>query len=85
MPYFNAGAYIGNSRARTKKQLREALAADPTSVYFDGTSMFSHVTGYAAENVPDGTIISVVGPDPFTKRSWYASVQRLPDGKFKVA
>jgi hypothetical protein len=40
--------------------------------------------GYVAD-VPVGVSLSVVGPDPYTDRRWYAQVSRSKDGKVKVA
>lgn len=73
MGYVNCGAYVNGTRPKTKKALKEAMANDPSHVRFDSTSMFDnlHCTGVG---IPEGTTLSVVGPDPYTKRSWYATV-----------
>jgi hypothetical protein len=69
---------------KTKKALREAVKAG-TGVYFYGTSaMGPQYEGYVAD-VPVGVSLSVVGPDPYTDRRWYAQVSRSKDGKVKVA
>lgn len=81
MAFENVGAYIGNSRPKTKKALREAIAnLGETEVYFDTTSPFSTTSGYSLSQIPVGVKLSVVGPDPHTKRSWYATVSRDANG-----
>lgn len=66
-------------RPATKKALREALLADPASVRLVTTSAFGGFAGRATE-LPAGLTFNVVGPDPYRKRSWYASVERKADG-----
>lgn len=86
MPFVNCGAFGKNGqRIKTKKQLREELASDPASVEFDTTSMFDKASGYSGNSFPQGVTLTVVGPDPYSKRSWYASVSRKADGTIKVA
>jgi hypothetical protein len=79
MDYVNCGAKILGQRIKTKKALKEAMKNDPGSVSFDETSMFNTARDYSGNDIPRGIILSVVGPDPYTKRSWYASV--TSDGK----
>ena len=88
MSYINVGASdrLTGLRIKSKKALKEALSQDLASVVFDGTSPmgpqdFAHPATVSA--LTDGHKLSVVGPDPYTKRSWYASVF-LVDGKIRV-
>lgn len=83
MSYVNTGAYVHNRRPASKKALREAIAAG-VPVWFDGTDAFTP-GNYAPDDIPVGVKLSVVGPDPYTKRSWYATVTRDASGKVKVA
>ena len=86
MSYENVGAYVDSKRPKTKKALREALNSNPDSVVFDATSVFTHVIGsIQANNLPEGVTLTVVGPDPYTLRKWYASVTRGSDGKPKIS
>lgn len=82
MSYINTGAYVDGERPKTKKALREALRDTPHLVSFDGTSPLSPDGGrnYRADEVPAGTTLVVCGPDPYTKRNWWAQVV-LKDGK----
>lgn len=83
--YINVGSYVNGSRPATKKALRDAITADPTSVTFDATSDFNGRGRLVSGNaLTAGTTFVVVGPCPFTKRNWYANVS-LINGKVKVA
>lgn len=52
--------------SKTKKALKEAVQAGKTPACYS-TSMFH-------DSVPDGRHVAV-GPDPYTKRSWFAEVE----------
>lgn len=87
MAYINVGARVNGERPRTKKALREALATAPDTVTFDQTAMFPG-TGYGAMirpgEIAPGGMLTVVGPDPYTSRKWYATVTRNRDGKVTI-
>jgi hypothetical protein len=83
--WFNCGARANGERVKTKKQLKAELAASPQSVWFDGTSMFSDVAGYRGSEIPADLLLTVVGPDPYTSRRWYANVSVQPDGSLRVS
>jgi hypothetical protein len=76
--FVNTGAYVSGSRPRTKKALREAVASAPQTVTFDSTAALGPGAGrtFSASDPEDiGTAVLVVtGPDPYTKRNWYANV-----------
>jgi hypothetical protein len=80
MKYVNCGAYVRGSRPKTKKELKQAMKDNPDQVHFDSTEMF-HPGGCTGTTIPTDTTMMVIGPDPFTKRTWYASV--TSDGKVK--
>jgi hypothetical protein len=88
MAYINVGAFVNEERPRTKKALREALASAPDTVWFDQTSAFLapgwdpriHLDG-----LEPGVTLTVVGPDPYRDRRWYASVTRDRAGKIRVS
>lgn len=77
------GVYDKNrNRFKTKKAMKEALATAET-VYLEATSVFGNEYGGAVGDAPDGTY-TVVGPDPYTARNWYANIKK--DGeKVKVS
>lgn len=84
--YFNCGANGPGGRPATKKALQALLDSSPEEVYFDGTSFgFDEAKGYRGNEVPPGVILSVVGPDPYNTRRWYATVKRAPDGKIRMS
>ena len=72
--FVNVGALVDGVAPKTKKALREAMQADPASVTFYATSMFDSGAQYSGDDLPAGKKLSVVGPNPYEKRSWYATV-----------
>jgi len=68
--WHNAGVYAPHNR--TKKAFKEGVKEHPDLVHLYGTSMFDEFSG-TAMTLPDGKY-SVVGPEPSTKRSWYATL-----------
>lgn len=77
--YEQGGVY---PRYPTKKALREGIAAGH-HVRLHSTSMFGGYDGLAID-LPENMVFTVVGPDPHTKRSWYANVQKKK-GKVTVS
>lgn len=75
------GARIGGRWCSTKKALRQALAADPASVWFEATADSTSVRG---DRLPVGQRLIVVGPDPMRNRLWHANVALKPNGTFTV-
>ena len=75
MGYVNCGAYVNGSHPKTKKALKEAMVSDPANVVFVTTSAFEDERAIQGDDIPTGAILSVVGPDPYEKRSWYATVK----------
>lgn len=78
------GAYVGATRPATKKALRDAIAADPSRVTFEATSLFGDEYDGPADGLPDGVTVYVTGPDPYRRRNWYANVSRGKDGRLTV-
>jgi hypothetical protein len=78
MTYANVG--VQSPHNASKKAMKEAIKADPSKVYFYTTSMFPPQWNGSAAELPDDLVLSVVGPDPERKRSWYASVEKRKDG-----
>lgn len=85
--WINCGARIGTERVRTKTGLRAALAVQPENVTFDTTQSRGPRAGdtiHADVDDIGSYRLSVVGPDPYTDRRWYAVVQ-ITKGKIKVS
>lgn len=81
----NVGCYINGRRPKSKKEIKTALAENPSSVSFDVTDVFGAHPGmrYTAGTMPSG-VAYLCGPDPYTKRNFYATVT-AKDGKVTVA
>jgi hypothetical protein len=74
----------GSPRCKTKKELKELCKESPEKVLLNSTSAFGNgFSGFATE-LPEGTTFTVVGPDPFRDRRWYANVVRK-NGVVKVS
>jgi hypothetical protein len=86
--FINVGAYADNKRITTKAKLKELVKANPDIVRFDQTSDFGPASGLprliALRMIGPGIILSVVGPDPYESRKWYANVEFKKD-KFVVS
>lgn len=83
--YIQGGAeWRTNGGKKTKTALRTAIKEDPSSVVLFATSQMGPQFNDSADKLPDDTVFNVVGPDPYTKRDWYASVQRNNRGSLTV-
>jgi hypothetical protein len=69
------GIYVGGQRAKTKKALKEACKTDAHTVELEATSVFGNEYEGVLAEAPDGTY-TVVGPDPYTARNWYANITK---------
>lgn len=85
--YVNVGAkYIGDgSDIPTKAALKRAIADEPSNVRIYSTSGFSEQYDDIATNVVIGVKYSVTGPNPYTNRKWYATIEKLQNGKIVVS
>jgi hypothetical protein len=95
MAYVNVGAYIGTAnadgetvtgeRVASKAALKAALKERPGEVLFDVTAMIHNGPKlYRGDEIPQGVNLSVVGPDPYTSRKWYATVALTSKGGVSV-
>jgi len=80
MAYENVGAFVDGKRPSSKAALKAALRGAPETVTFDSTSMLVGSRTFTPDTIPAGVILSVVGPDPYTSRKFYASVTSGPKG-----
>jgi hypothetical protein len=68
---------------KSKKALKEAVEAEGAeNVGVFGTSAFGNETATTVEELKSSDVI--VGPDVYSKRSWYANAVRGRDGKVKI-
>ncbi len=80
MSYINVGAKIDGHDAPSKKALKLTLADHPERVEFYSTSPMGPQFVGTPDKIPAGFTLSVVGPDPFRSRKFYASVTNGPKG-----
>ena len=67
-------ALINDQPVKFKKDLRNAVANDPSTVWFESVGgLFSSFSG-GVDDIPDGTVLIVVGPNPWQDRRWFATV-----------
>lgn len=72
--YVNVGAFINGQRAKTKRELKNAMLMAPETVLFDQTALLMEGQFVHGNAIPPGVTLSVVGPNPYNNRKWYASV-----------
>lgn len=78
--FINVGALIDGRDAPSKRALKLTLADKPERVTFYTTSELSPRASYTGDQVPDGAKLSVVGPNPYSARRYYATVEVGPKG-----
>jgi hypothetical protein len=69
----------------TKAGLKKAVKEQPDRVMLYATSSMGPQFSDTADKLPEGTVFTVVGPDPYSKRDWYANVSVGRGGKLVVA
>jgi len=80
------GIFIGYSRPKSKKAIKEAIAADPSRVRLEATSAFGTEYDGPVLDAPGG-VYYFVGPDPYTKRTFYGQITvglKNGDGSRKI-
>lgn len=84
--YVNVGAQYNADKSDipTKKALKDAIKADPGKVYFYPTSDFAGLPG-TLDILEKGVKYSVTGPNPYTSRKWYATVEITHSGAIRVS
>ncbi len=76
------GIYVYDRRPKSKKAVKEAVAADPSTVRLEATSVFGNEYDGPLNQAPNGTY-TFVGPDPYSARNYYGSIV-VRDGKITV-
>lgn len=77
------GIWINGKRPATKKQVKEAVQKTPASVVLEATSYVGREYGGSVSEAPPGSYM-FVGPDPYTKRSFYGTIVKYTSGKVVV-
>ena len=70
----------GGLRPTSKAQVKKLLLERPEAVYLEATSTFGEYDG-PASNLPVGTTVYIVGPDPRTNRKFYGQIKRNANGR----
>lgn len=80
--YIQGGANfpVPADKKKSKKLLKELLKENPSAVTLFATSQMGPQYAGPASGLPDNVTFNVVGPDPYTKRDWYASVKKGASG-----
>ncbi len=74
MTFVNVGVKIGDADIPTKTGLKNAIAANPAYVRVYGTSEFGYKPDTIVSLLAKGDKYTVVGPNPYTSRKWYATI-----------
>lgn len=69
------GIFVEGRRPRSKREIVAALAADPSGVEVEATSLFENEFSGPATKLPSGQKVYFVGPDPFTSRKFYGILE----------
>lgn len=73
---------------KSKAAMKRALEADPSRVFFTSVALLGpQWSGTAQEFLtggPENTKLTVVGPDPYTARNWYGTIE-VKAGKLKAS
>lgn len=87
--WHNVGATVmsGVSDISTKKELKALIAEKPHWVSLYSTDAFGPNRGksWNSDNLVVGDKYTVTGPNPYTSRKWYATVEKLANGTIKVS
>lgn len=74
------GIRIDGRRPESKKEVREAIAADPGRVTVEITSAFHARSGQDVALGEADMPVTFVGPDPYARRNFYGTITRGPKG-----
>ncbi len=84
--YLNVGATLDGKPVPTKKALKAAVAErNPGLVFYTTAVAFDGDLRFTLDQFPARKVLSVVGPDPYRTRNWYASVEPKGVDGYKVS
>lgn len=82
--WVNVGAknILAGTDIPTKKALKELFATDAANVGLYATDVFGEFAtmSWFGDNLEIGVKYSVAGPNPYTSRKWYATVEKTAKG-----
>ena len=67
------GIFVNGRRPKSKKEVKEAVAANPLRVRIEATSVFGNEYDGVLTSAPNGSY-TFVGPDPHTSRKFYGTI-----------
>lgn len=70
----NVSANRSGEVIKTKAELRRLVSDDPDNVYFYTTSEMGNQFNGRLSELHSDTALTVVGPDPYNRRDWYATI-----------
>lgn len=73
------GVWYKSQRINTKKALKAYAQEEPHNVRLEATSLFGNEYDGPLSNAPTNKSYTVVGPDPYKKRNWYANIKWNPN------
>jgi hypothetical protein len=73
------GIFVRGRRPKSKKEIRETVAVNPSLVSAEATSWFPGEYSGPLSAMPDGSTIVFTGPDPHTDRRFYGTIKRNGD------
>jgi hypothetical protein len=84
--YVNVGAHLrpDNEDIPTKAALKRWIQDQPVLVVLYETTMGKEDNRYNCNDLDIGVKYTVTGPNPYNNRKWYATVEKLPNGKITV-
>lgn len=68
------GIFINGVRPKSKKQVKEAVTTDPSTVYLEATSFFGNEYDGPITQMPEGKVCFFVGPDPERARNFFGNM-----------
>lgn len=68
----------------TKTALKKAIADSSTGIELYETTMGKEGNWYLPRDLVIGNKYQVTGPNPYTSRKWYATVEKTSTGKITV-
>lgn len=74
----------GIRRPKSKKEIREAVAANPENVFAEATSFHGGEFDGPVSSLPINGKVVFAGPDPYTRRNFYGTITRKANGEVKV-
>lgn len=74
------GIYLHNRRPKSKKEVKEWVAEKPDHVFAQATSAFGGEYDGPISEMPMLVKIYFVGPDPYSRRNFYGTIERTEKG-----